>query len=209
MVQFYDTRSVTHGTEHVAYGSTATGGTFSPATGITSFESDVKQDTEKIYADAVTHMTLTGAAETTLKTKNYQLSDTERIQAGGTKVSGGFVNSDVATYPTFSVQRVLTKQFAGGNSTKVLEVYYGCTSGAFKSSADEDDSKVKPKEFEREISVNGADFEINGQVTHVTSFTIERTQTNASVFDQYLTKILTPADFASVSNSGTSDSSEH
>lgn len=204
MVQFYDTRSVTHGTSYVGYGSTATGGTFAAATGINSFEPDVKQDNEKIYADAVTHMTLIGAAETTIKTKQYQVSDTEHLQAGMIKTNGGFVASDGANYPTFSMQRVMTKQLEDGTSTKVLEAYYGCVSGAFKSSADEDDSKVKAKEYEREITVNGADFVINGVNTHVTSFEIERTTSNATVFDQYTTKILTPADFGASSGSDSS-----
>ena len=75
---------------------------------------------------------------------------------------------------------------------------------AAEQSDDEDDDSVNAKKYTRKITVNGRDFKVGdgGADENVKQFRIERTEQNASVFDTYPTKALTPADFASVAGEG-------
>lgn len=193
---FYDTRKIYHGTQLVNYADPAGGNSTGHSTGITKFAPSVEQKSSTIYADAQTHLTLIDPKTLTISTENYQFTDKEMEQMGHEKVNGGFI--DTTTHPAFSIQRILTEQDENGKQSKVLEAYYGCTSSDYKESDDEDGEKINPKKYSRTITVNGVNFNINGTDTNVKQFRVERTDENASVFDTYANKVLTPADFASV-----------
>lgn len=192
---FYDTRKIYHGTQLVNYADSAGGDSTGHSTGVTKFAPSVTQNSSTIYADAQTHLTLIGAKTLKIETTNYQFTDDEMAQMGHVKVNGGFVDSD--THPAFSVQRILIEQDETGKQTKVLEAYYGCTSTDYKESDDEDGEKINAKKYTRTITVNGVDMTVNGTTQNVKQFRVERTDGNATVFDTYTTKVLTPADFAS------------
>ena len=185
----YDTRKITHGTEQVTFSGDA--GAVVYSTGVSRFAPKTDQDSKKVYADARTHMTLMNAKNVTIEIENYQYNDGERKQMGYTLANGGYV--DTGIYPTFDAQRILTVQSEDGTTTKQLEVYYGCTSGDYTESDDEDENEINPKVYTRTLSVAGKDFEGFG---HATKFIIERTTENAAIFDTYKTKILTPNDFS-------------
>ena len=108
-------------------------------------------------------------------------------------VNGGYV--DGGGYPTFDIQRILTVQSADGTTTQKLEVYYNATSTSYTESDDEDEDEINPKVYTRTLTVTGRSFDTFGNIKQ---FIVERTETNASVFDTYKTKILTPTDFKSV-----------
>lgn len=185
----YDTRKITHGTEQVTFSGDADAVVYS--TGVSRFAPTTDQDSKKVYADARTHMTLMNAKNVSIEIDNYQYNEGERKQMGYTLANGGYV--DTGIYPTFDAQRILTVQSEDGTTTKQLEVYYGCTSGDYTESDDEDEDEINPKVYTRTLSVAGKDFDGFG---HATKFIIERTAENAAIFDTYKTKILTPADFA-------------
>ena len=185
----YDTRTITHGTEQVTY-SGATADKVVYSTGVTSFAPSVDQGSKKVYSDARTHMVLMNAKSITIDIGNYQYNDGEYLQMGYSKVNGGQI--DTGTHPTFDVQRLLTVQNEDGSTTKKLEVYYGCTSADYTASDDEDEDEINPKVYTRVLTVAGKDFENYG---HATKFMVERTAENATMFDQYKTKVMTPEDF--------------
>lgn len=187
----YDTRKITHGTEQVTFSGDADAVVYS--TGVSRFAPTTDQGSKKVYADARTHMTLMNAKNVSIEIDNYQYNDGERKQMGYTLANGGYV--DTGIYPTFDAQRILTVQSEDGTTTKQLEVYYGCTSGDYTESDDEDEDEINPKVYTRTLSVAGKDFEGFG---HATKFIIERTTENAAIFDTYKAKILTPADFATM-----------
>ena len=197
---FYDTRKIYHGTQLVNYAAPEGGKSTGHSTGITKFAPSVEQKSESIYADAQTHLTLIDPKTLSISTENYHFTDSEMAQMGVEKLNGGFV--DTTTHPAFSIQRILIEQDETGKQSKVLEAYYGCTSSDYKESDDEDGEKINPKKYSRTITVNGVNFNINGTDTNVKQFRVERTDQNASVFDTYADKVLTPADFASVSTPG-------
>lgn len=185
----YDTRKITHGTEEVTF-TGATGDKVVFSTGVNRFAPSTKQDTKKIYADAATHMTLMNAKEVTIEIDNYQYNDGEYLQMGYTKVNGGQI--DTGIHPTFDVQRLLTVRNEDGSTTKKLEVYYGCTSADYTESDDEDEDEINPKVYTRALTVAGKGF---GNYGHATKFVVERTTENATLFDKYKTKVMTPDDF--------------
>lgn len=185
----YDTRKITHGTEQVTFSGDADAVVYS--TGVSRFAPTTDQDSKKVYADSRTHMTLMNAKNVSIEIDNYQYNEGERKQMGYTLANGGYV--DTGIYPTFDAQRILTVQSEDGTTTQQLEVYYGCTSGDYTESDDEDEDEINPKVYTRTLSVAGKDFDGFG---HATKFIIERTTENAAIFDTYKTKILTPADFA-------------
>lgn len=185
----YDTRKITHGTEEVTF-TGATGDDVVFSTGVNRFAPSVKQDSKKIYADAAAHMTLMNAKEVTIEIDNYQYNDGEYLQMGYTKVNGGQI--DTGIHPTFDAQRLLTVQSKDGSTTKKLEVYYGCTSADYTESDDEDEDEINPKVYTRVLTVAGKDFATYG---HATKFMVERTAENATTFDKYKTKVMTPDDF--------------
>jgi hypothetical protein len=191
----YDTRKITHGSEQVAMASTTEGGTtgFVNSTGVQKFAPSVDQDTKTIYADATTHMSLINPKKLTIEMDNLQYNETEMAQMGYKLVNGGYV--DGGGYPTFDIQRILTVQSADGTTTQKLEVYYNATSTAYTESDDEDEDEINPKVYTRTLTVAGRSFDTVGNIKQ---FIVERTETNASVFDTYKTKILTPTDFESV-----------
>ena len=185
----YDTRKITHGTEQVTFSGDADTVVYS--TGVNRFAPTTDQGSKKVYADSRTHMTLMNAKNVSIEIDNYQYNEGERKQMGYTLANGGYV--DTGIHPTFDAQRILTVQSEDGTTTQQLEVYYGCTSGDYTESDDEDEDEINPKVYTRTLSVAGKDFEGFG---HATKFLIERTTENAAIFDTYKTKILTPADFA-------------
>lgn len=190
----YDTRQITHGTQEVTYGLGGDGtGAVTYSTGVQKFSPSVDQDSKKIYADAQTHMTLLNAKKLTIDQDNLQYTPDEMKQMGYLDSGTGF--TDNGKYPKFSVQRILDVQDDGGTVTKKLEVYYGVTSGAYTESDDEDEDEINPKVYTRTLTVTGRSFDTFGNIKQ---FIVERTETNASVFDTYKTKILTPTDFKSV-----------
>ena len=185
----YDTRKITHGTEEVTF-TGATGSEVVFSTGVNRFAPSTKQGTKSIYADSETHMTLMNAKEVTIEIDNYQYNDGEYLQMGYTKVNGGQIDNGIN--PTFDVQRLLTVQNEDGSITKKLEVYYGCTSADYTESDDEDEDEINPKVYTRVLTVGGKNFENYGVAT---KFMVERTEENATKFDQYKTKVMTPNDF--------------
>lgn len=190
----YDTRQITHGTQEVTYGLGGDGtGAVTYSTGVQKFSPSVDQDSKKIYADAQTHMTLLNAKKLTIDQDNLQYTPDEMKQMGYLDSGTGF--TDNGKYPKFSVQRILDVQDDGGTVTKKLEVYYGVTSGAYTESDDEDEDEINPKVYTRTLTVTGRSFDTFGNIKQ---FIVERTETNASVFDTYKTNILTPTDFESV-----------
>lgn len=190
----YDTRQITHGTQEVTYGLGGDGtGAVTYSTGVQKFSPSVDQDSKKIYADAQTHMTLLNAKKLTIDQDNLQYTPDEMKQMGYLDSGTGF--TDNGKYPKFSVQRILDVQDDGGTVTKKLEVYYGVTSGAYTESDDEDEDEINPKVYTRTLTVAGRSFDTVGNIKQ---FIVERTSKNASVFDTYKTKILTPTDFKSL-----------
>lgn len=191
----YDTRKITHGSEQVGMASTTTGGStgFVNSTGVQKFAPSVDQDTKTIYADATAHMSLVNPKKLTIEMDNLQYNETEMAQMGYKLVNGGYV--DGGSYPTFDIQRILTVQSADGTTTQKLEVYYNATSTSYTESDDEDEDEINPKVYTRTLTVTGRSFDTFGNIKQ---FIVERTETNASVFDTYKTKILTPTDFKSV-----------
>lgn len=185
----YDTRKITHGTEQVTYSGEADEVVYS--TGVTSFAPSNDQDSKKVFSDATTHMILMNAKNVTIDVGNYQYNDGEYLQMGYKSVTGGG-HVDGGTYPTFDAQRILTVQSEDGTTTKQLEVYYGCTSSDYTESDDEDEDEINPKVYTRTLTVKGKDFPTYG---HANKFIIQRTDENATIFDQYKTKIMTPDDF--------------
>ena len=191
----YDTRKITHGSEQVAMASTTEGGTtgFVNSTGVQKFAPSVDQDTKTIYADATTHMSLVNPKTLTIEMDNLQYNETEMAQMGYKLGNGGYV--DGGGYPKFDIQRILTVQSADGTTTQKLEVYYNATSTAYTESDDEDEDEINPKVYTRTLTVAGRSFDTVGNIKQ---FIVERTSKNASVFDTYKTKILTPTDFKSL-----------
>ena len=190
----YDTRQITHGTQEVTYGLGGDGtGAVTYSTGVQKFSPSVDQDSKKIYADAQTHMTLLNAKKLTIDQDNLQYTPDEMKQMGYLDSGTGF--TDNGKYPKFSVQRILDVQHDNGTVTKKLEVYYGVTSGAYTESDDEDEDEINPKVYTRTLTVAGRSFDTVGNIKQ---FIVERTSKNASVFDTYKTKILTPTDFKSL-----------
>lgn len=190
---FYDTRKIYHGTQKVVYTMADKTG---HSTGVTKFAPSVDQDSKAIYADAQTHLTLIAPKKLTISMENYQYTDDEMVQMGHKKVNGGFI--DTSDHPTFDIQRILIEQDENGKNTQVLEAFYNCTSTDYKESDDEDDDSINAKKYTRTITVNGRDFPVGegNADENVKQFRIERTDENATVFDTYTTKVLTPADFA-------------
>ena len=196
---FYDTRKIYHGTQKVVYTMADKTG---HSTGVTKFAPSVDQDSKVIYADAQTHITLIAPKKLTISMENYQFTDDEMEQMGHKKVNGGFI--DTSDHPTFDIQRILIEQDENGKNTQVLEAFYNCSSTDYTESDDEDDDSINAKKYTRKITVNGRDFKVGdgGADENVKQFRIERTDQNASVFDTYPTKVLTPDDFASVAGAG-------
>lgn len=190
----YDTRQITHGTQEVTYGLGGEGtGAVTHSTGVQKFSPSVDQDSKKIYADSQTHLTLLNAKKLTIDQDNLQYTPDEMKQMGYLDSGTGF--TDNGKYPKFAVQRILDVQDDRGMVTKKLEVYYGVTSGAYTESDDEDEDEINPKVYTRTLTITGRSFDTVGNIKQ---FIVERTETNASVFDTYKTKILTPTDFESV-----------
>lgn len=187
----YDTRKVTHGTEQVTFSGPADEVVYS--TGVSGFAPSTEQDSKKVYADARTHMTLMNAKTLTIEVTNYQYNEGEMLQMGYAAANGGFV--DTGAYPTFDAQRILTVQSDDGSTTQRLEVFYNCTSTDYTESDDEDEDEINPKTYTRTLTVSGKELEGFGQVN---KFIVERTTENAEIFDTFKTKILTPADFATI-----------
>lgn len=194
---FYDTRKIYHGTQLVNYGPAQGGASTGHSTGVTKFAPSVSQESSTIYADAQTHLTLIAPKTLKIETENYQFTEKEMEQMGHTQVNGGFIDSN--DHPAFSIQRILIEQDEQGKQTKVLEAYYGCTSTDYKESDDEDGEKINPKKYTRTITVNGYNFNLNGSDQNIKQFRVERTDDNATIFDTYADKVLTPADFSTVS----------
>lgn len=189
----YDTRKITHGSEQVGMTTKGTDGTtaFVNSTGVQKFAPAVDQDTKQIYADATTHMSLVNPKTLTIEMDNLQYNEAEMAQMGYKLVNGGYV--DGGSYPAFDIQRILTVQSADGTKTQKLEVYYNATSTAYTESDDEDEDEINPKVYTRTLNVAGRSFD---DVGNVKQFIVERTPTNATIFDTYKTKVLTPVDFS-------------
>lgn len=198
---FYDTRKIYHGTQKVVYQTTGQDKA-GHSTGVTQFAPKVDQNSKTIYADAQTHMTLIAPKKLTITVKNYQFTDDEMAQMGHKKVGDGFI--DVGDHPTFDIQRILIEQDETGKETQVLEAYYGCTSSDYTESDDEDSDAINAKQYTRTITVNGKDFQVGdgGASVNVKTFRIERSDSNASVFDKYTEKVLTPSDFTTAAGAG-------
>lgn len=194
----YDTRKITHGTNNVAMQGGADGstGTIIFATGITKFAPSTDQDSKTLNADAQTHMTLQNPKKLTIEISQYQYNSDELKQMGYTVDETTGVTLDNGLYPKFAIQRLLTELDAAGNEVKKLEVYYGATSGDYSESDDEDEDEINPKVYTRTLKIDGID--VNG--ANVKKMMVIRTSENATTFDKYATKILTPADFASTPN---------
>lgn len=189
----YDARNITHGTQEVSYGPAVGGTSTSFSTGVFKFAPSIDQDTKDVYADAQKHMTLLNTMSLTIEQDNYQKTEEEEVQSGKTSINGGFIIGN-GEHAKFSVQRILDVQNEDGTTTKKLEAYYNVMSGAWDESDDEDDDEINPKEYSRTLTVDGTDFDDGNGV--VKKFEVTRTTANATKFDLYKTKILTPADFA-------------
>lgn len=203
----YDLRTITHGTQQVTYSDLADETKVEYATGVKSFATKVDQDSASFYADAQVHMTLSNPAKLTITQTNYQISDVEHNQSGESGNSkSGFTDNGISA--PFNVQRIMIKQGTDGSKVKVLTAYYNVTAGAWTESDDEDEDSIKPKTFERTLTINGSDMTMNGTSSLVKKFEIEETAENAAVFDTYATKVLKPSDFANQTNSGTNTGSD-
>lgn len=185
----YDVRKITHGTQEVSYGSSANGGTtVTYSTGVQKFAPSVDQDTKDVFADARTHMTLLNPKKLTIEIDNLQYTADEMAQMGYELIKPGAF-TDTGVYPSFSIQRVLDVLNEDGTATKQLEVYYGVKSGTYSESDDEDSDEINPKVYTRTLTVAGFDFG-DGVVKQLI---VTRTTANATVFDTYKTKIITPS----------------
>ncbi len=185
----YDVRKINHGTQEVTYGDGANGGsTVTYSTGIQKFAVSVDQDTKDIFADARTHMTLLNPKKLTIEIDNLQYTGDEMEQMGFAQLQPGAF-TDSGSYPTFAVQRILDVLDENGEETKRLEVYYGVKSGTYTESDDEDSDEINPKVYTRTLTVAGYDFG-DGVIKQLI---VDRTTANATVFDSYKTKIITPS----------------
>lgn len=193
----YDIRTIRGASEFVTYGTIAVDESGVPtvtnshfSTGVSGFTPTPSRDSEAIIADAVTHMQYYADTTWEIEVTNYQLNELEYLMEGWEKNGKGGSQGVIFTDDDpeeFAIQRVFKIRHKDGTKGWRLQVFYGVTT----TPHDDDGATDSAVTLTRTLAPTGVD--MLGK--HITVFEVERDETNATVFDQYKTKVLLPSDF--------------
>lgn len=161
--------------------------------GVTNFEPSVDQEQNKYYADNVNSVTLNGVKQTTGTTTVYSFPESFALGALGFKkmANGGLV--DTGRNKPFAFFYIQTIE-SDVEVKEEMHIFYNVKAGALAQTATTDTESVEPVEIEIPFTMSASRLALDSEGQPVTEMILVKDDLNASLFDQFSTKVILPTD---------------
>lgn len=185
---------IIHGNKNFYYFPISDGAFGTPVqmTGLVSFEMEIDQETTNIYADDEIYAAVKGAKVRTATGTFRKITDAYAEYLGFYINANGGV-SDSGSFPNHGIC-FTTTEYDGetGDETTRLHYLYNVTGSepTFSSTTDEDE--IEAQEIEVEYSALASSIAVDDEGNSVQYYYIDKTDTNATVFNTFTTTVLLP-----------------
>lgn len=162
--------------------------------GLVSTSIEVDQDTNKIYADNIVWCNVKGAKVRTA-TCNFRNVPIDYAEYLGFKLNANGGLSDTGLFPSHCIFfETIEEDCETGVKTRKLHYLYNVQGSEPTEESETDEESVDAREIEVEYSCNTSSFVVDDDGNYVQYFTLTRTDENASLYDNFKSKIILPTD---------------